>query len=459
MTFTTNLFLIGLLPWFILFCYLLRNNKKSKLALILIANSIFYIWGGVGILGFLCLFSVAVWLFCKVLTRKKNKIIMGTFITITTIPLFLIKYLQFIISNINSAFNINIQSPSLVIPVGISFFTFEAISLICDTYKTKECLKKMSFLEIYAYLSFFPTITSGPIIRFQKFREGMNACIKISNYNSAIERIVIGLCKKVLIADKIAVLSDYYFEGVAKGNSYSCIGLWIGSVAYTIQLYYDFSGYSDIAIGIGQLLGFDIGENFNRPYRACSISDFWKRWHISLTKWFRDYVYIPLGGNRCNISRHIFNMLVVWLLTGIWHGADWSFIVWGMGYFVLLCVEKYIPFMKKMSTSWIGHIYTLFFVNILWVPFRASNLSIAMKYILGMFGLGSCSSIEWGTVRFLPYLLISILLCFPIEKILKKNEVKNWHGITRGICFLALAILAICAVINASYTPYIYGNF
>lgn len=458
MTFTTNIFLIGLLPWLVLASCLLRKVKKSKMILIILANSLFYVWGGIGIFAFLFFFSVFVKFFSIIIDKTKNKLLFGIIISTTLTPLILVKYLAFIISNVNSLFHLDIYSPNLVMPIGISFFTFEAISLLSDIY-AERIDEKVSLISIYGYLSLFPTVTSGPIIRYQQFSRGFIGGIEYKNYNVQIERIVIGLCKKVLIADKIAVLADYYFDGVKAGNSYSCAGLWIGSIAYTLQLYFDFSGYSDMAIGMGTMLGFDMGENFNKPYQASSISQFWKRWHISLSQWFRDYVYIPLGGNRCKVSRHIFNMLIVWLLTGIWHGADWSFVIWGMGYFVLLIVEKYIPVMKKIETSWIGHFYTLFFVNLLWIPFRASSLRDASNYILGMIGIGSSSVIESNAIRFIPYLAVAVLLCFPLSKFFNRFEKKMWYGVIRGICILVLAGLAVCAVVNTSYAPYIYGNF
>ena len=267
------------------------------------------------------------------------------------------------------------------------------------------------------------------------------------------------LCKKVLIADKIAALTDYYYNGVAVGNTYSVIGLWIGSIAYTLQLYFDFSGYSDMAIGMGQLMGFDILENFNRPYTATSIQDFWKKWHISLSQWFRDYIYIPLGGNRCIVPIHILNLFIVWLITGLWHGADWSFVIWGLGYFVLLVGEKYLPFMKKMKEHWYGHLYALFFVNLLWIPFRAGNLAVAHNYIAGMFGVNGLGSVEFKAIRFLPFLLFVVILCLPWNNVLKKYKDKLWFKIVKGIIILILAVFSICAVINSSYMPYIYGNF
>ncbi len=458
MTFTSNLFLIGLLPWFIILVFLTRNKKYSKKILILLANTAFYVWGGIGGSVFVCLFSAILWLFSVIISKNKNRILFGALIFITVIPLLAAKYTGFAINNINNITGYGLDVPDFIMPIGISFFTFEAISLLCDIH-SKKIGEKISLLDVYLYLTFFPTVTSGPIIRFQDFRDGLHNHINASNYGHAIERIVIGLCKKVLIADKIALLADYYFDGVASGNIYSCMGLWIGSIAYTLQLYYDFSGYSDMAIGIGGLLGFRISENFNKPYQANSISDFWKRWHISLSQWFRDYAYIPLGGNRCAVPRHILNLFIVWALTGIWHGADWSFVLWGIGYFVLLVLEKYIPVMKNIGEHWYGHLYALFFINLLWIPFRANNLPTAGKYIVGMFGGNGFGSIEEKAKLFLPYLIMAVLLCCPWNRLLEKYNKKKWYRILKGICIIAAVGLAICAVINSSYTPYIYGNF
>jgi len=384
MTFTSNIFLVGLLPWFVLFYYR-KNRKCSKKILIFLANSFFYIWGGIGAFIFICFFSAFVWMFLTIIYNSGNRVLFGIFLCVTSIPLLTVKYTVFLISNANIIWGCGLQIPEIIMPIGISFYTFEAISLLCDVY-TGKIKDKISMGDVYLYLTFFATVISGPIIRFQDFIDGFDNDIDIGNCGAAIERIIMGLSKKVLIADKIAVLADYYFDGVALGNTYSCTGLWIGSITYTLQLYFDFSGYSDMAIGIGGLLGFKICENFDKPYYANSISDFWKRWHISLSRWFRDYVYIPSGGNRCSVPRHIRNLFIVWALTGMWHGADWSFVVWGLGYFMLIVIEKYVPIMKKAGLHWWGHIYSLFCINLLWIPFRAADLSVAGKYISGMFG-------------------------------------------------------------------------
>ena len=458
MSFTSGIFLIGLLPWFILLYFLSNKLGFARYVWILLANTLFYIWGGAGAFAFVLGFSIMVWIFCLLARHVKNPFLFGLCCLITIMPLLLVKYSTFVIRNINSALHYDIAMPDLLMPIGISFFTFEAIACMADIYNGKY-KESFSPLDIYLYLTFFVTVTSGPIFRFGDFKSGLRSEISPAQYGPAIERIIIGLSKKLLIADKIALLADHYFGGVADGKSFSIPGLWIGSIAYTLQLYFDFSGYSDIAIGIGKLLGFSIPENFNSPYLASSIQDFWKRWHISLSRWFRDYIYIPLGGNRCAVWRHILNMFVVWLLTGIWHGADWAFILWGMGYFLLLIAEKYVPFMKYWDGHWYGHLYALFFINLLWVPFRAANLRVAASYIHGMFGGGDGWALESVGISFLPFLLFTMLLCLPWYKLGEKLKDRLVFQILKGIVLVGLFVLAICSVINATYSPYIYGNF
>lgn len=472
MNFTSSFFLIGLLPIFILLCYLLRHKKYSRKILLFAANCIFYVWGGLGAFLYLCCFTVVVWLVCLAVYKSKAntknieistvKMISGGGIALVCIPLLIVKYLSFFISGINKFIGFQLDPPDILVPLGISFFTFEAVSLICDICSGK-IQKFVPIWDVFLYLSFFPTVTSGPILRYSDFQNGLTDKIDISLYGEAFERIAVGLCKKVLIADKIAPLADYYFNGVAAGNTYSTLGLWIGSFAYSLQIYFDFSGYSDMAIGIGKLLGFHIPENFNKPYQAGSISDFWRRWHISLSQWFRDYVYIPLGGNRCFALRHVFNLLIVWFLTGLWHGADWTFIIWGLGYFVLLTIEKYTPFFKKIGEKWYGHIYALFFINFLWIPFRANNIDTMARYIAGSFGFGKNGSLEEMAIHFIPFLIVAILLCCPwisiFERILKNIGDRKWFRIGKGVLLILFTGIAVCAVINSSYTPYIYGGF
>ncbi len=460
MSFTSNIFLIGVLPWFLLLYYLfgIKNDERNiRCIFILLANAIFYIWGGIGAFVYIIIYSVIVYILGIAVLKIRKSERLAISLIVAVIPLVTTKYIGFVIHNLNFLCGLDIESFDLIVPVGISFFTFEALSYLIDVYNEK--ITDSNLLDVLLYLSFFPTVTSGPIIRYNEFVSGINQPIlQTGVFLDGIERIVIGLCKKVLIADKIAALANYYFDGVAVGENYSVIGLWIGSIAYTIQLYFDFSGYSDMAIGIGKVLGISIRENFNKPYQASCISDFWRRWHISLTFWFRDYIYIPLGGNRCKVPRHIFNMLVVWMVTGIWHGADWTFLIWGLSYWLLLVIEKYVPFITKINHGITGRIYTLFFVNLLWVPFRATNMSVFIRYFRGMFGEGT-GHIEDKAICFLPLLFISISLCFPWDNVIFRFKEKKAYVFVRGVMLIFLFVLALSAVINSTYTPYIYGNF
>lgn len=457
MTFSTGLFIIGLLPWFILIYSVWgRNKRRMRIMLIALANCVFLIRGGAGSFLFICAFAVIIRLFSLLISKIKKRWILALCIVFAVMLLVFFKYTVFLIGMMNPLSDSKAWTSSIVVPIGISFVTFEAVSLLADIYRGKTD-EVPGIIDTWLYLSFFPTVTSGPIIRFDEFEGGLTSPSFSFDRAASIERIAVGLCKKTLIADKVAILADYYFDGIASGSSYSAAGLWLGSIAYTLQLYFDFSGYSDMAIGIGQLMGFDIRENFNSPYQADSISDFWKRWHMSLTQWFRDYVYIPLGGNRCRKLRHVFNMLVVWFVTGLWHGADWTFILWGLGYFILLTAEKYVPVMKKITGNIAGHIYTLFFVDLLWIPFRSDNMSAAVRYIRGMFAGGLL--IEDKAVRFMPLLVLAVLLCFPWNRLLSRFADKKWFCVIKGVTMIILTAFAICGAVNSTYSPYIYGDF
>lgn len=458
MTLTTDIFLIGLLPWFVIaYWFLGAKSIPARYILLALANSIFIMWGNPASFLSLVVYSLVIRCFAALIFYIKSKWILGICLLVSSLPLIFFKYTGFLLNIINEIVHGNIRLPDFFVPLGISFVTFEAISLLVDLYRGK-INKSPNCIETYLYLSFLPTVSSGPITRFDVFKSGLSNPSFSDNMTSAVERIVIGMCKKILIADKISIIADYYFDGISAGMEFSSPGLWIGSVAYTLQLYYDFSGYTDMAVGIGRLLGFELKENFDRPYQASSVSMFWKRWHISLTEWFRDYIYIPLGGNRCSSFRHICNMLIVWMITGLWHGADGSFLLWGIGYCILLIIEKYIPVIKKITSGLPGHIYTLFFVNILWVPFRSDSVETACKYVVGMFGGGS-GLLESKAIRFIPIMTVAVLLCFPWNKILSDFREQKWFKILKGMVIIVLAFLAICGMVNLSYSPYIYGNF
>ena len=458
MTFTSLLFLFALLPCFSLGVWLTRKRNNAKKVLISFANAIFCLGNGAAGLLFIAVYSCLIWIFSIILTKKKNRVVFTGMLVLAVMPLLTIKYSSFVIGNINSVFQSSLRIPTFYTPVGISFFTFEALSFLADVYLNKISDSVM-LTDTLLYLSFFPTITSGPIIRYRDFETGLQNPVKSTDLGAALERFVLGICKKMLVAEKLAPLANYYFDGTAAGNNFSLIGLWVGSCAYSLQLYFDFSGYTDMAIGIGQILGFELCENFDHPYCASSITDFWRRWHISLSRWFRDYVYIPLGGNRCPVPRHVFNLLIVWLLTGIWHGADWSFVLWGLGYFILLILEKYAPVMREIGQRWYGHVYTLFCVNLLWVLFRAENLSTAGRFLAGMIRPSQKIQTETIALRFIPYLLLAIILCLPWKSILRGAAENEWFQTCKRTAILLLGLLALCAVVNTNYAPYIYGTF
>ena len=446
MSFTSTFFLTGLLPGLIALFYIFRKRVAVRCMLLFMANLLLYlVGGGVRALLLLLVIGVLTWFFCRICVKYHSRILLLVSCAILLVPLFVFKYTDI--------------ASGLFMTVGISFFSFEAVSCLCDVYRG-EAEDIPSLAEILTYLSFFPTVVSGPIVRIKKFREGMGKTLGLPDFQEGAVLFVRGMGKKVLLADKLAPLANYYFDGVAAGSQFSLPGLWIGSFAYTLQLYFDFSGYSDMAIGIGRALGYHIPLNFNEPYRAESVQDFWRRWHISLSTWFRDYVYIPLGGSRCSAVRQVRNLLVVWMLTGIWHGGDLTFLIWGIGYFLLLIMEKYVPQMCRMSGKWYGHLYVLFFVNLLWVPFRAQNYDAFVRYLKGMFGISFGGvMLEQKGIRFLPFLIFCTLLCTPWRKAVEKYRELWWFKVMRGMLMGAITYLAVCAVINSSYAPYIYGNF
>lgn len=428
-------------------------------------NFIFYAYSGIGFILFFLIFILFVYLFTKLLQilkfKKYKKTVFIVCVIITILPLIFFKYTNFIISIFSSFsgndFTLNIIS----IPLGISFYTFEAVSLLADIYNNK-IKNRISLFNMFFYFSFFPIIVSGPITRYDIIiSEIDNKRITANNLNVGISRFVIGLSKKVIIASNLCFLSDFCFDTIKSGNTMSCFGLWVGAISYTLQIYFDFSGYSDMAIGISKVFGFEIPENFNHPYLAISVQDFWRRWHISLSRWFRDYVYIPLGGNRVSSKRHILNLLIVWCLTGIWHGANWTFIIWGLLYFVLLVFEKYSKKIARiLNKGIIGHIYTLFCIIILWVIFRADSIKTAIRYLIGMIGIESIHvSVEREIIRFLPFVILSCVLCLPWLDYLSKYKNTKYYKLISGISILVLLILSISAIKNALYSPFIYGNF
>jgi alginate O-acetyltransferase complex protein AlgI len=379
--------------------------------------------------------------------------------------LFFFKYLNFTIENLNSAFNLHISNPRIQLPLGISFFTFQALSYVIDVHRKKVAPQK-NILNIGLYLAFFPKLIQGPIVRYETIADEINNRKEnLADFSNGVVRFIRGLGKKVLIANNLALVADNSFQLINStgSNSLSISMAWLGAIAYTFQIFFDFSGYSDMAIGLGQMFGFHFLENFNYPYISKSVSEFWRRWHISLQTWFRDYVYIPLGGNRVSNKKFIFNIFIIWLLTGIWHGANWTFIIWGLMYFVLLAFEKFTGFNKKLKNF--GYIYTLFFVVIGWVIFRSDNISIAVNYIKTMFGIGANGIIDDQFILYLSefkfYFIAAALFSVPLKDWLSPRLKFNGILYDTAYCigYVIILFISISFLVKGAYNPFIYFKF
>ena len=357
------------------------------------------------------------------------------------------------------------------LPLGISFFTFQALSYVLDVYMGKVDATD-SFLNVGLYVSFFPQLVAGPIVRFTDIADAINNRKEsIDGFSSGVVRFLIGLSKKVLIANNMALVADAAWKLIIGDRLEASVAMaWLGAISYTLQIYFDFSGYSDMAIGLGKIFGFDFPENFKHPYIATSLTEFWRRWHISLSSWFRDYVYIPLGGSRRGEARTYINLMIVWLLTGIWHGANYTFVVWGLLYGILLMIEKVLCGHKAIRKQSLiqrifGHLYTMIVVTLAWVIFRSDSINDAVIYILGMFGRGSGKLVDRVFVAYLKqnicFYIPAIIGCMPILESLelKFGEKNPIYNVAFGATVLAGFVISVSYIINNGYNPFIYFNF
>ena len=357
------------------------------------------------------------------------------------------------------------------LPLGISFFTFQALSYVLDVYMGKVAATG-SFLNVGLYVSFFPQLVAGPIVRFTDIADAINNRKEsIDGFSSGVVRFLIGLSKKVLIANNMALVADAAWKLIIGDRLEASVAMaWLGAISYTLQIYFDFSGYSDMAIGLGKIFGFDFPENFKHPYIATSLTEFWRRWHISLSSWFRDYVYIPLGGSRRGEARTYINLMIVWLLTGIWHGANYTFVVWGLLYGILLMIEKALCAHKALRKQSLiqrifGHLYTMIVVTLAWVIFRSDSINDALIYILGMFGRGSGKLVDRVFVAYLKqnicFYIPAIIGCMPILESLelKFGEKNPIYNVAFGATVLAGFVISVSYIINNGYNPFIYFNF
>ncbi len=477
MNFTSLTFLCIFLPIVLTVYYMPMENFRKNIFL-LVASLLFYASGEplfvfVMILSILINYAVSRGIH-SAKNRKKRKVLLAFSLLANFTLLGIFKYTDFFISIFNSILNTDIPYTHIPLPIGISFFTFQAVSYICDVYfdagKDDKLHYQENILNFALYISMFPQLVAGPIVRYSDIaREMKGREIDVEQIADGCRRFIVGLSKKILLANNMALVADRAFslEPADAGNAM----LILGALSYTLQIYFDFSGYCDMAIGIGKMLGFTFPENFNYPYIARSITDFWRRWHMSLSSWFRDYLYIPLGGSRKGYARTILNLLVVWVLTGLWHGANWTFVIWGLIYFVLLVFEKYLRQIRGKSIETIlptavSRIYTMFFVVIAWVFFRSDSLDSAIAYLSGMFNFANIGLEKFQALYYLKefwiFYVIAVMSAAGIFEKLKKIIRKKMPlqvEIAGDIALAMLLLLSFLYIVKGSFNPFIYFNF
>ena len=454
MVFSSTVFLFLFLPLVIMIYYNpFVKGRKFKNLFLLLASLFFYAWGE-PVYVFLMLISILVtWILAFFLRGRYKKVVLTVGIVYHVGVLFIFKYLTFLISQLGLILNQDFSYIKIALPIGISFFTFQLMSYFLDVYKG-EAKPQKNIFNLGLYVSLFPQLIAGPIVRYNEIEEQINTRVEsIENVSAGMKRFIYGLSKKLLFADYLSAIADSSFTRI---GDQTVVMAWFGILAYSLQIYFDFSGYSDMAIGLGKMFGFEFAENFNYPYISKSIVEFWRRWHISLSRWFRDYVYIFLGGGYGKPLKVAFNLAVVWILTGIWHGANWTFLVWGILYYLLIVLEKFTGIIDKMGKF--SRVYTLVAVMLCWVVFRANNLGEAFLYIENMFGINVGNSYSLSDIKdetgYAVILLASVIGCTPlVKKILDK------FAVIEGVWILLIFALSLIKATSSSYSPFIYFNF
>ncbi len=475
MVFSSLTFLYLFLPFVLVFYYIMPRQLRNLF--ILITGLFFYAWGE-PIYVFIMIASTLIDYFAGLViykfggnkTTRRLALIVSVVMNLSLLGFF--KYSNFIVENINNLFRTSFGAPTALLPIGISFFTFQSMSYTIDLYRGNIEVQKNP-ITFAAFVTLFPQIVAGPIVRYEDVAaELKERHLDLDTIWHGILRFCAGIGKKVLIANNIGTLWDSV--KVMDINTVPVATAWLGIAAYTLQIYFDFSGYSDMAIGLGEMLGFHFPENFNYPYMSKSISEFWRRWHMTLSEWFKSYVYFPLGGSRKGFGRTIFNTAVVWLLTGIWHGASWNFITWGVMYGILIIIEKLvITLLKKKNKEYIldkipgfiKHIYSMLFVMLGWVLFDTKDLPTAFSYMKRMFSFGSTFADE-HTVYFLMnfglLFVIAIIGCTSLVKNLAQKftaKVPSCSHVLSVVYMIVIMLIATSYLVDASYNPFLYFNF
>lgn len=467
MVFSSLLFLFVFLPLTLLVYYI--SPKPIRNLVLFIASLVFYAWGE-PIYILIMLFSTFFDYFNGLLIdkhRDNKKITKSVLINSLVVNLGILcffKYYGFIVTNINSLFNLNIKLFNFPLPLGISFYTFQTLSYTIDVYLGNVAVQR-NIISFGTYVTMFPQLVAGPIVRYSDISSEIdNRKETFQLFGEGAELFVIGLGKKVLLANNIGILWDSV--KATPINDISILSAWLGILAFTFQIYFDFSGYSDMAIGLGKMFGFNFMKNFNYPYISKSTTEFWRRWHISLGTWFREYVYIPLGGNREGEFKQYRNLFIVWFLTGLWHGANWNFILWGLYYCLFIIIEK--AFLKKWldKSTILSHIYTMLVVIVGWVFFEFENIGQGFKYISTMFGFGRNPVYDSTSLYYLlTYGTIFIILVICSTPLIKKGvrklkeNPKTRVSITYSLIIILVLFICTAYLVNESYNPFLYFRF
>ena len=456
MEFSTLTFLFFFFPIF-LFSYFIIKNRKYRNIVLLIFSLLFYAWGEPVYILLMILSIIMNYYFAKLIDKSKSRKLILIISIICNIGLLVVfKYTDFIISIFNFVFRLDIKSTNIALPIGISFYTFQILSYVIDVYRKKVKVQN-NIINLGCYISAFPRLIAGPIVTYDVVeKELSNRVEDMDNFYIGTKRFIIGLAKKILLANSVGYICDSIFGLSTTLWTFPLI--WLAVISYTLQIYFDFSAYSDMAIGMGRMLGFHYLENFNYPYISKSITEFWRRWHISLSTWFRDYVYIPLGGNRVSKKRMCMNIMIVWALTGLWHGASINYLLWGLYYGIILLLEKLLlkKYIDKMPNIF-KHMYTIIIFVFGWTIFRLENLSdllCAFKSLLGFNGFGNLNmliSLGLFKVKYIFYFILAIIFSMKID--IKSNE-KVYN-----VLLIILFIYVISIMVTGSYNPFIYFRF
>jgi len=461
MLFSSIPFLYYFLP-VVLLAYFLAP-WKLKNTVLLLSSLVFYGWGEPKLL-FLMIFTIILFWFCGLAIgrtggnrQKKFWLLVSVVISVALLGLF--KYADFFIGTVNSLTGLGIPMLRLALPVGISFYTFQCLSYTIDVYRG-EVPPQKNILSFGAYVSMFPQLIAGPIVRYSDIaRQLVQRTHSREEFFLGLRRFLVGLGKKVILADNFALLMKLFRESGEK----SILFYWLYAFAFLFNIYFDFSGYSDMAIGLGRIFGFHFPENFNYPYLSKSVTEFWRRWHMTLGSWFRDYVYIPMGGNRVSRQKWVFNILTVWMLTGLWHGAAWNFVLWGLFFGVMLMVEKWIPAIQRLPGI-LRHVYVLLVVIFSFVLFNAENIAMAAGDFAGLLGFGGIPLVSPESVYYLRsyavLFCVGILGCTPVVKQVGSRIAANRLGAVLEPAFLAILLLVCTAyLVDGSFSPFLYFRF